>query len=633
MTHSGHFPRALVLWTLFFSLCAAGAGVVGAAQPASSDPMKIVPADALFCVRINKLTTTLGQVDQFLTGISPVGVSMPVGSQLGLLLGKPDPNGINMAGDLVVFGPLPGGEAPNPKRVGVLFPLSNFQQFLRNPNVTKPDAQGILKIGPEGKQNVAGVQMGSYLLLTDPANQQALTEAKNWTSGAGAASLAQRLGPEELKRAAGSPVWAYGNVQIANKLFGPMIQEKIKEAQKSMEQAQTKGAAMPFQMGPIMDMYTSMINSFLQETQSVSLTLDPSATAIRLALGVAAMPDSEMGKILSTKGDQQQQPNLLAYTENGAISTGITAFSPAFAKAVTLKRIDLATMMMGQFMSKEDLANLKKFAIDATDAFGGSAAWAFSANLQSKPPFSLKYVRSLKDKQKFNDLLDQALKIMNETAMASFSKTFGLKIQCNLKRNAETYKEVPIDAISVTFQAVDANSPMAQMIKAMYGEGLNLRLAVANNLLLYTLSADPEKSIHALIDQAKAGGPGQVPSEVQTALQLIPEAKTANYFGTYNIARLMQMTMAFMPMAGAPPADVSTQSAVAFAGNVGNGRVLTNIAIPKQQVLDLMGIFMKMQQQKMQQQQQVPVQPRQEPQPTKPAKPPQKQRPPSSQRG
>jgi hypothetical protein len=632
MTRSGHFQRALVLWTMLFSLCAADAGVVGAAQPVSSDPLKIVPADVLFCVRLNKITTSLGQVDQFLTGLSPFGVSMPIRSQLGQLLGRPDPNGIDMAGDIAVFGPLPGGEAPNPKRIGVLFPLSDFKQFLNNPNVTKPDAQGILKIGPQGKQSLVAIQMGNYLLLTEPANQQALTEAKNWTAGAGAASLAQRLGPEELKRATSSPAWLYGNVQIANKLFGPMIQEKIKEAQKTMEQAQAKGGTMPFQMGPIMDMYTSLINSFLQETQSVSLTLDPSATAIRLALALAAMPNSEMGKILSTKGDQPQQPNLLGFTQNGAVSTGITAFSPAFAKAVELKRIELATMMMGQFLSKEDLARFKKLATDAADACGGSAAWSFSANLKSKPPLEVKYVTVIRDKQKFDAVLDQALKTMNEGAMMDFSKTFGLKIQCNLKRNAETYKEVPIDAISVTFQAVDANAPMAQMIKTMYGEGLNLRLAVANNLLLYTLSADPEKSIHALIDQVKAGGPGQVPSEVQTALQLVPEAKTANFFGTYNIARLMQMTMAFMPMGGAPPVDnAATQSAMAFAGNVGNGRLVTNIAIPKQQVLDLMGIFMQMQMQKMQQKQQIPVQPPQEPQPAKPQeKPPQKQRPPSS---
>ncbi|MCX5646759.1 MAG: hypothetical protein NTZ17_19095 [Phycisphaerae bacterium] len=182
MTSVNSLQRALVLRTLLLALCAAGTGVVGAAQPATNDPMKIIPADALFCLRINKLTTSLAQVDQFLTGLSPFGVSMPVRSQLGQFLGQPEPAGINMAGDIAVFGPLPGGEKPDLKRLGVLIPLSDFQQFLTNPNVAKPDAQGILKIGPEGKQSLAGVQMGSYLLLTGAADQQALTEAKNWTT-------------------------------------------------------------------------------------------------------------------------------------------------------------------------------------------------------------------------------------------------------------------------------------------------------------------------------------------------------------------------------------------------------------------------------------------------------------------
>ncbi len=166
MTHSHRIPKALVVWALLFALGAAGAGVVGAAQPAGGDPMRIIPADAMFCVRINKLSAALGQMDQFLTGIFPAGVSMPVRSQMGKFLGGPEPAGVDMAGDIVVFWPLPGGEKPDLKRVGVLIPVSDFQQFLTNPNVVKPDAQGILKLNIEGKPGVAGIRMGNYLLLT-----------------------------------------------------------------------------------------------------------------------------------------------------------------------------------------------------------------------------------------------------------------------------------------------------------------------------------------------------------------------------------------------------------------------------------------------------------------------------------
>jgi len=620
MTQVNRFSRGLVLWALGLSLTAVGAGVVGAAQPAPTDPMRIIPADALFCIRLNKLATSLGQMDQFLTGVSPVGLSMPVRAGLGKLLGAPEPAGINMAGDIAVFGPLPGGEKPDPKRVGVLLPVSDFQQFLTNPNVVKPDAQGILKINMEGKPGVTGIQMGSYLLLTRAADQQALTEAKNWTSG-GASSLAQRLSPDELKRATGSPAWAYANIQIAAKMYGPMLQQKIKEATKNMQEKQAKGGPMVGPPAAVIDMWTSLLNSFMQETQFVSLSLDPSATVIRIAPVVAAVANTDMAKILSLSGPPQSQPNLAGYMENGAITTGVATFSPAFVRAITLKRIDLFTALMGQAMPQEDVARLKKLAIDSADIFGGATAWSFSSDPKGKPPFRVRRVVTIRDRQKFNDVLDQAFKVMNQGAIADVAKKFGLKMQFSLKRNAETYKDVPIDAGSIVIQPIDVNSPQGQQMKAAFGSGFNLRTAVMNDLLFTTMSADPDKDIHALIDQAKSGTPGQVPSEVQAAMQLLPDAKNASFFGTYNYVRAMQMAMAFMPMPmPMPQVEVSTQSNVAFAGNIGNGRLLTDIAIPKQQVLEVMQIVMKMQQQMMQEQQKKTGQPGAQP-PSAPRKP------------
>jgi hypothetical protein len=380
-----------------------------------------------------------------------------------------------------------------------------------------------------------------------------------------------------------------------------MIQQKIKEFQKNFQQMQAKGGPMPVQPEALMGMYTSMLDSFMQETQFVSLSIDPSASAIRVAPVVAAVPNSEMGKIFSLDNSQPLPPNLMGYLENGAIMNGVATFSPAFAKAVEQKRVDLVTALMGQAMSKEDVARIRKLATDAADACGGAGAWSFSTSPGSKPPFRMKYVLTLKDKQKFSDVLDQSAKLMNEGMMTDLLKKFGVKMQCSLKRNAQTYQGVPIDAISVAVQPVDTNAPQAQMMKSMFGEAFNLRMAVMNNLLLYTLAPDPEKEIHALIDQAKSAGSGQVPSEVQSALQLIPEAKKANFFGTYNYVRVIQMAMAFMPMpTPMPPVDVPTQSNLAIAGTIGNGKLLLNLAIPKQHVLEFMQVIMKMQQQKMQ---------------------------------
>ncbi len=191
-------------------LCALGlamlAGdVLGAAQPAASDPLQLVPAESLFCVRINKLNMTMGQMDQFLTGLAPFGVSMLVQSQIAQLLGSPDPNGVIMSGDFALFGPLPGGDAPDPSRIGILVPVSDYQKFAKgNPNVTAPDAGGLSLIGPEGEQMLVAAGVGSYALVTTAGNRQALTEVKTWIPR-GATSLAQRLAADEVKRAQSSP--------------------------------------------------------------------------------------------------------------------------------------------------------------------------------------------------------------------------------------------------------------------------------------------------------------------------------------------------------------------------------------------------------------------------------------------
>ena len=595
MTHSGHFPRALALWAILLSLGATGVGLVDAAQPVSNDPMRIIPADALFCVRINRLSTTLTQVDQFLTGISPMGLSMPVQAQMGALLGAPQPAGINMTGDFAVFGPLPGGEKPDLKRVGMLVPLSNFQQFLTNPNVTKPDARGIVRIGPEGKQNIAGVPIGNYLLLTGVAYQQALTEAKSWTSGVSTGSLAQRLGPEDLKRATGAPVWAYANIQVVAKMYGPTIQEKIKEATKSLQQMQAKGGPMAGPPEAVIGIWTTLLNSFLQETQLVSLSIDPTATAIRLTPIVAAVPNTDMAKILSFSSPPASQPNLAGYMEDGAIVTATAAFSPAFVRAIKLKAVDLLVAMAGPSLSQGDVARFRKLATDSADATGGAAAVSFSADPKGKPPFRSHRVVTIRDKQKFNDVLDEYLKLVNEGAMADLLKQFGMKVQFTFQRNAETYKEVPIDVGRILIQPTDANSPQGQMIKNMYGAGLNLRMALVNDLLLTVMAADPETEIHALIDQAKSGAAGPTPSEVQAALQSVPEAKNASFFGTFNEVRALETFLPFSPMP-MPQVQVPSKSDIAFAGNIGNGRLLTDIAIPKQQVLEVKEMFVQIQQ-------------------------------------
>ncbi len=566
MARLSQVKNAFLLWTLVLGFCAVGFGAAGTG-PASTDPLSVIPADSLFCLRINKVSTTLGQVDQFLTGVSPVpmSVSLLAPMQLGKLLGSAEPKGINMAGDFAVFGLLPGGEQPNPSQIGVLVPVTDYDQFAKgNPNVAPPDAQGILRIG-EGEQKMfAAVKVGSFALVTAASNQQALLEMKEWTSGAGVTPLSQRLTPDELKRSSSSPVWAYANVQTASKMFGPMIQAKLQEARKGMEAAQKQGQPMPGQMGAMMDMSAGMLNVLMQGTQFASLSLDPSATAIRAGFAMAAVPNSEMANALQGSSGAPDQ-KFLQYLENGAIMNLVTAIDPASWNRLNNLYIDLMAKFLGKDPASEEVRNLKKLTTDATNAFTGSLAASFSADLNAKSPFRLREVVGVKDPQAFYRVLDEMPKMLQSGLVVDLMKNFGMKFTFELKRKAETYKDVPIDAIKLGIQMTDVNSPEGKMLASMYGQGMEGRFAIVNNLLLYTVGQDAGPAVQKLIDQVKGGGTQPVPSEVQAAMQLIPGSEKAGFFATYNYLRVLQMATAMMPIP-IPKTPVQSQSNIAIAG-------------------------------------------------------------------
>jgi hypothetical protein len=70
-----------------------------------------------------------------------------------------------------------------------------------------------------------------------------------------------------------------------------------------------------------------------------------------------------------------------------------------------------------------------------------------------------------------------------------------------------------------------------------------------------------------------------------------------------------------MPMA---QMDIPTKSNIVFAGNVGNGRMVADIAVPKEHLMEAMTAALAMQQQMMQQQQKMMMQQQQQGGPSSP---------------
>jgi len=593
MTRGKGLRKALLVSVL---LLAFGFGATGSVR--ADDALKMVPSNSLFCVRVNNLDNALGQVELFLTGVFPAPVSMLVKGQLGQILtgnNAQQPQGINTAGSFTVFGPLPGGAGPDPTNIGILIPISDYQQFISgNANVSAANGQGISTIGPAGSPMLAVIQVGKFALAGRAGTEQALAEAKK-SLAAGTSALAASLDAAEMKRASSASVWAYANIEAASQLFGPMIQGKIQEIKQAMAAAQEQGASPMAAASGAIDMYATLLETILNEAKYFSLSLNPSAGQIGAGFVVAGKPGSGMAQMLQA-GPAKQGNNLLGYLDSGAIMNFVGSMNSPFWKKLNEAYIDMLPQMLGGDTSAGDMEELKKMATDAMDCFGGPIAGSFSANPEGKPPFEVRYVAGLKDAEKFYQLMDAASKMMTSGPIAEFYKNMGMNVSFDLKRKADTYKDVAIDSLTFNLAAADANSQEAQMISAMYGEGFNVQMAAVDGMLVYALAQEPGAAVRKLIDQVKAGGSSQAPSEVQTAMQLIPGAEKADFFTTFNVLRMLQMVAAIAPVP-IPTTNVPTQSSMAIASNAGDGKMTIQLAVPKQHVLEIMGMVMQMQQQ------------------------------------
>jgi len=588
MTQASRLKKTLAL----LALCVLGLAV---ASPAA-DPMTMVPSGSLFCVRINNLDGALGQVDMFLTGLLPFGVSMPVKAQLAQFLGGPQPQGVNMAGGFVLFGPLPGGD-PDPSRIGLLVPVSNYQQFVSgNPNVGQPNAQGISQIGPEGAPMLAAVEVGGYALVSTIGNEEALTTLK--ASGAGSSTLASALDAAELKQSGSAPVWIYANVELAGQLFGPMLQAKIEEAKQGMQAMEAQGqGAMAKQATANIEASAAMLDTLMKETKYLSISLTPSVDKIGASFVLAGVPGSGMAQMF--QGGSSSANKLLGYMQDGAAINFAGSMNSPLWQKLNEAYIDLMPKMMGESASADDVAALKKMITDAMDAFGGAMAGSLSVDMNSKPPFRVAYVADLKDPAKYSQIVEQAAQLMTTGSVGKLYEQMGMQCTFNLKKNASTHAGVPIDTVTFGLKGTKPDAPETQMISAIYGDGLDIQMATVNNQLVYALGQDAQSSVQKLIDQAKAGGPKQVAGEAQAAMAMIPGADRSDFFMSLNVLRLMKIASAFAPMP-LPQTDIPSQSSIAVAGNASSGKMTIDLAVPKQHVLEIMGVVMQMQQQQMQ---------------------------------
>jgi hypothetical protein len=580
------------------------AGALFAQSPANNELLKMIPAKSLFCVRVNNFDYTLNQIDQFLAGVSPMpmGVSMMVRMHLANMLGSPQLNGLNTNGSFALFGVTMPGQTAEPNAVpnifvGILAPISDYKQFIEgNPNCSQADDKGISKITINGAPVLLFAKAGNYVLVSWANEYDNLAAMVKEISATSAAGLSGTLNAAEVKQAQTEPIWAYGNIQQVSETFGPIISAKLEEIKTAATSMNANQPGMsPTAIQNILNMEFGILETLLKETKSVSLTINPKPDVLNITKTVSAVPGTDMAKMFTADGVPQQENTLLTSLPDGAVANFGAIMNTPFWQTLNNTSIDLFASMSGGSMSADNVKEMKALASEAMGTIAGPAAYSVAIAAQNKPPFAVKYIIAIKDEKKFNQLIEKAINMMTSSGIMDFYKGLGLQTSFSSKNNVENYKGVSINSAMLTMKAADANSPQAQMITSMYGEGFNYQWGVTNGLFVCAVGSNVESTIHELIDQVKTGGQQQIGSEMKAAISLLPEINKADFFVTFNVLRLIKLATYMVPIP-IPPMDIQTKSNIIVAGSAADGRMVVNIAVPKQHLTEIMATFMAMQQ-------------------------------------
>jgi hypothetical protein len=611
--------------------------------------LETIPADVLFCAKVNNLNQTTGAIDQYLMGISPMPISTAglIKGQLGMMFGNFELKGFDVNGSFAVFATSESGQAE--PELYFLLPVTDYKQII-DPNfrVSPPDDNGVSAVGtgPAGQFFIK--QVHSFGLMSK--DYRKLSAMANTISDAKAGKLASSLDAAQVKQATNEPIWCYANMVKISALYGSEISKGIEEIKKdaanpgariqqqidNLEQAKSRMAAAdpnnpaiirinaqleslkarkqqlagqknPQMVGQIFDLYGVFIKDCMQQTKSVTLVCNPKPSVLNFNVGVNALAGTEMAKMLTADAGLTQKNPLIGYAEDGAAMNLIGRINHAMTKKVYSGFIDLFSQAGGKDINSPDIARTKKLTDDMIDAIGDSMVCSFSIDPNARPPFDIKYVLEVKDANLFNKTTDEFVKTWPGSAFDNLYKNLGMDCNFTIKRGVDKYKGVSIDSAILSMKFADANMPESQMLNAMYGKGFEYRWAIVNSLWVCRISSEPN-AIYKLIDQAKAGTPPQTGSEMQKAMALIPDADKDDFVATYNVLRLMKYIQAFAPMPFAMP-DVATKSNLVIAAKVGGGCVTIDIAAPKEHIAEISTAFQAMAQQGMQQQmQQSPMQ-------------------------
>jgi len=600
MNHSKSF-RKCVITVMAVLMTFSSTWATDAPKKTRDRALQILPAETLFCVRVNNLESACTAVNEYLKGVAPesLDVKDKVLSRLTKRLGSKRLRGVNTKGTFAIFGVnLPGKEnAANPFAnlfVGGLVQVRNYEKFVSgNSNVGQADDDGISKLTVDGKEEAIVTRKGRFAVMCPPRSREKLIRFKKMRIGR-KRGLGALLDESEKELLRASPIWLYGNVQQGSKLLAPMIFAKIESMKAEIKKAQEEGKTAMMDPAAIVDFYIEMFEILLKGTDRLGIGIVPTAEKCTFTLQCKAVEGTLLAQLLSAP-EGGNLDELIGYLENGAFMNIIAKVDRKGMNVGYMKMFDLFTSISPDSIGKADTDRLKKLTTRFINAMGDGIAITMKPGDEESGPLSFKYVIKVKDEKAFKEVMEEEIRMINEGMFNKIYKSFGLDINLGIETETATYRGVEIGSATLSFEIADENSPDAEMIDKIWGEGLKYRWALLDGYCVYAFGGDCNKNIRKLIDQIKAGGPDGLASEIRTAIDVFEgddekEDGEYDFGGTFNFVRMLNMSSGFIAASGGPkikPLDLPTKSNIVFAGRSRDGKLLIESVLPKQHLLEI----------------------------------------------
>ena len=578
--------------------------VIGNVYAADDALLEMLPGDCTFCVRINDLSGSLAKLDQYLTGIAPIGTVMLINQQLAGIVGDPMLTGIEMNGTFSFVGFSDG-------TAGMFIPVTNYSEFINNNPNCKEDESGIVilsspnsMMGAFAMTEMAG---GKYALVLQESEKSKLAGMKAALTNSGSNSLAVRLNAAQAQDAVTAPVWAYVNLASLYDKFGPMIVTEMEKSQQNMYKAMGGGMA---KFGSFyVNMYMETFKQFAGDADSATVAITPQMAALSIDTTLRAKDGSELAQMLVANPKAKEAFASACYLDNSNAVNGLMRMNYPMMDKMYGKLFDIMEKCKDSNSLSGQITKMKELTRKVLPAMGDEVAFSFSyAN--GTPPFKLKGVIAVKDKTAIEEIMSEAIDLGQD-----FYAAMGLPVAFEYKPNIETYKNATINKMVLTFpSSEDSNNPMQDMMKKMYGDNLTYMMALSSERYYIVMGADSEADIKGLIDMNTSA---QATEETKAAIDLLQNSSYSDFVCSINIIKLMNgmsglmqaMTPTGIDSNGNPihvpnifkDLNLPSQSSLAIGGKIADGQIGTRTVLPKQHLMEIYGAVMQIQKKMMQQ--------------------------------